>query len=249
MKKKQILMVGKAWATLKFFIKGFDVIPHGGYEDWSVYFKEPMSKYDDLEISHIPNYLVLSMFPQTMEQLSKFDVIIISDCGRNTLTNYPDMYKVPMGPDRIALIADYVRQGGALIMTGGYVDFQGFQGKGNYHGSAIEEVLPVNIMATDDRVEPPQGVEVKILKSDHPILEGIPKEWPLFIGYQKVFPKKGSEVLATIGEDDPMIVLGETGKGRAMAFTTDLTPHWGTAFAKWEYYSKFWYQVINWLTR
>ena len=207
-----------------------------------------MEAYSDVEITHIPNHLVLGTFPQTLEQLSNFDVVIISDCGRNTLTLYPEMFTVPMGPDRVQLIADYVRDGGALIMAGGWVSFQGFQGKGNYHGSAIEEVLPVNMSETDDRVETPQGVRPKILKPDHPILKGIPNEWPAFLGYQRVFPKENADVLATIGEqDDPFIVVGEYGKGKSLAFTSDLAPHWGTDFVKWEYYGQFWYQAINWL--
>lgn len=231
----------------KFHTKGFDVVPLGGYEDFSVYFKEPMDEFDDIEVSHIPNHMVLSAFPQKMEQLNKFDVVIISDCGRNTLTMYPDMFKVPMGENRVKLIADYVCQGGSLIMTGGYVDFQGFQGKGNYHGSEIEEVLPVNIMDRDDRVERTDGAEVKLTKSEHSILEDIPETWPKFLGYQKILPKEDSEVLALIG-DDPLIVIGESGKGKSMAFATDLAPHWGTDFVKWDYYAKFWYQAIQWLT-
>jgi len=246
---KRVLLVGETWIITKFHTKGFDVIPLGGYEDFSVYFKEPMKVYDDVEITHIPNHLVLGAFPQTLDQLSKFDVVIISDCGRNTLTLYPDMFKVPMGPDRVRLIADYVRNGGALIMAGGWVSFQGFQGKGNYHGSAIEEVLPVNISENDDRIETPQGVRPKILKPDHPILKGIHTEWPIFLGYQRVYPKSDADVLSTIGQqDDPFIVVGEYGKGRSLAFTSDLAPHWGTDFVKWEYYARFWYQAISWVT-
>jgi len=249
MDQKQVLLVGETWNVIKIHTKGFDVIELGGYDDFSMYFKDPMSKFQDINISHIPNHLVLSQFPKTAEQLAKFDTLIISDCGCNTLTMYPEMFTVPMGPNRVELIADYVRNGGSLIMVGGYVDFQGFQGKGNYHGSAIEEVLPVNILDRDDRVERTDGVKVKITNAKHSILEGIPEEWPEFLGYQTIIPKEGSEILATIGEkDDPLIVLGKAGQGKSMAFSTDLCPHWGTDFVKWDYYGKFWYQVIKWLT-
>lgn len=248
MKKKQVLLVGETWAVTETHIKGFDVVPLGGFEDYSTYLKEPMSEFDDIEISHIPNHLVMSRFPQKMEQLNKFDVIIISDCGRNTLTMYPDMFKVPMGENRVKLIADYVKQGGSLIMPGGYLSFQGFQGKANYHGSEIEEVLPVNILDKDDRVERTDGTDVKITNSEHSILNDISEDWPRFLGYQKILPKENSKVLATIGDDDPLIVIGESGQGKSMAFATDIAPHWGTDFVKWEYYGQFWHQVIEWLT-
>src|SRR6056297_1401406 len=105
MAQKNVLLVGETWIVTKFHTKGFDVVPLGGYEDFSVYFKEPMKKFDDIEISHIPNHMVLNAFPQKMEDLKKFDVIIISDCGRNTLTMYPDMFTVPMGVDKVKLVA------------------------------------------------------------------------------------------------------------------------------------------------
>jgi uncharacterized membrane protein len=155
-----------------------------------------------------------------------------------------------MGPDKVKLTADYVRNGGSLIMMGGWVDFQGFQGKGNYHGSEIEKVLPVDIMDRDDRVESTAGVTPKIVGGSHEILQGVSHDWPAFLGYQKVFPKKTGEVLAVIGEEnDPFIVVGEAEKGKSMAFTSDFAPHWGTDFVTWNDYGKFWYNTIQWLSK
>jgi len=248
MTKKRVLLAGETWNVVRIHTKGFDVVELGSFEDFSVYFKEPMKQFPDIEITHIPNHLVMSTFPTTVGDLSRYDTVIISDCGRNTLTMYPNMFQVPMGPDRVSVIADYVRQGGSLIMVGGWVDFQGFQAKGNYHGSAIEEVLPVNISETDDRIETTQGAAVEIIEGDHPVLRGIPRTWPQFLGYQRVFPKKESRVLATVGGRDPLIVVGQAGKGRSMAFTSDLAPHWGTEFVKWSHYGAFWNQAIHWLT-
>ncbi len=248
MVQKNVLFVGETWIITKFHTKGFDVVPLGGFEDYSVYLKEGLKPFKDINITHIPNHLVLSAYPQTMEQISKFDVVIISDCGRNTLTMYPEMFKVPMGINKVKLTADYVKKGGSLIMIGGWVDFQGFQGKGNYHGSEIEEVLPVDIMETDDRVECTEGVKPEVIKGDHKILKDISNDWPKFLGYQKVFPKADSEVLATIGDrQDAFIIVGKAGKGKSMAFTSDLAPHWGTDFVVWKDYGKFWYNSINWL--
>ena len=206
-----------------------------------------MSGFAEVEVTHIPNHLVMSSFPSTVDGLGQFDVVIISDCGRNTLTMYPDMFAVPMGPDRVRVVADYVRQGGSLIMAGGYLSFQGYQSKANYHGSAIEEVLPVVISATDDRVETTEGAEVKVLRGDHPVLAGIPRDWPKFLGYQRVAAKPGAEVLAVIGDGDPLVAIWRVGAGRAMAFTSDLAPHWGTDFVRWEHYGAFWNQAIAWL--
>ena len=73
------------------------MIELGGFEDYSVYFTEPMKQFAEVEITHIPNHLVMSAFPQTLSELDRFDVVVISDCGRNTLTMYPNMFQTPMG--------------------------------------------------------------------------------------------------------------------------------------------------------
>jgi uncharacterized membrane protein len=249
MATRRVLLAGETWTVTRIHTKGFDVVELGGYEDFSVHFRQALAGFRDVEITHIPNHLVMSSFPSTVEELRQFDVVIISDCGRNNLTMYPNMFVVPMGPDRVQVVADYVRQGGALVMAGGWLSFQGYQAKAGYHGSAIEEVLPVEISPFDDRVETTAGAPVRVMRGDHPVLAGIPEAWPQFLGYQRVVPKDGAEVLAVVGAGDPLITVWSVGDGRAMAFTSDLAPHWGTDFVKWDHYPAFWHQAIAWLAK
>jgi len=44
-----------------------------------------------------------------------------------------------------------------------------------------------------------------------------------------------------------MIVVWHYGKGRAMAFASDIAPHWGSGFQNWKYYEQFWNQALEWL--
>ncbi|MFN8630485.1 MAG: glutamine amidotransferase [Chloroflexota bacterium] len=249
MAARRVLLAGETWTVTRIHTKGFDVVELGGYEDFSVFFRDAMAATPDVEVTHIPNHLVTSTFPTTVEQLRQYDVVIISDCGRNNLTMYPNMFVVPMGPDRLQVIADYVRQGGALIMAGGWLSFQGYQTKASYHGTPVEDVLPVTISAFDDRVETTAGAAVSVVAGDHDVLAGIPAAWPQFLGYQRLEPKPGAEVLATVGEGDPLITVWQVGEGRSMAFASDLAPHWGTDFVKWSHYGDFWRGAIAWLSR
>jgi uncharacterized membrane protein len=244
---RRVLLVGETWTVTRIHTKGFDVVELGGYEDFSTFFRNAMGAFPDVEVTHIPNHLVASTFPASVEELKRYDVVIISDCGRNNLTMYPNMFVVPMGPDRVRVVADYVRQGGSLAMAGGWLSFQGYQGKANYHGSAIEEVLPVEISRFDDRVETTDGAAVRVLDGAHPVLAGLGAEWPRFLGYQRVVAKEGADILAVIGGDDPLVTVWKVGEGRAMAFASDLAPHWGTDFVTWEHYGPFWHQAIAWL--
>ena len=52
------------------------------------------------------------------------------------------------------------------------------------------------------------------------------------------------------GEDEnPLVVVWEFGEGRAMAFSTDCSPHWAAYFQPWEYYGQFWRQAMRWLAK
>ena len=60
-------------------------------------------------------------------------------------------------PNRLELVKEYVIEGGGLVMAGGYLSFQGIYGTARYHRSPIEDVLPVSMQPTDDRVENLRG--------------------------------------------------------------------------------------------
>ncbi len=245
--KTNVLLVGETWFVLKMHIKGFDMVPLGGYENFGVWFMEAMSKFEDIEAEHMPNHIALTSFPSTLKDINKYDVIIFSDCGKNTISLYPEMFTVPMGPDRLDLIKEYVEKGKSFVMAGGWNSFQGIRGIPGYHDTVIEEILPVEIQSSDDRVEKPQGITPEILKKDHPLLKNLPEQWPVFMGYNRVKTKSRADLLARVG-NDPFIVVGEYGKGKTMAFTSDLAKHWGTDFISWKGYGDFWHNALLWLS-
>jgi uncharacterized membrane protein len=60
---------------------------------------------------------------------------------------------------------------------------------------------------------------------EHMITEGLPDEWPHLLGYQLVESKETAQTLAVV-DDDPLLVVGCHGKGRCVAYMTDIGPHW-----------------------
>ena len=132
-------------------------------------------------------------------------------------------------------------------MIGGYMSFAGIEGKARYAGTAVEDVLPVSIGMSDDRVEEPEGVCPEILAPEHPILAGLPASWPAFLGHNRVVVKPDARLLARIGRD-PFIAVAERGRGRSLAFTSDCSPHWGPPeFTGWAHYPRFWQQAVRWV--
>ena len=117
--KTRVLLVGETWTVLTLQLKGFDLFPLGGFENFGVWFMEAMGKFDDIQAEHMPNHIALTSFPSTLEQINKYDVVIFSDCGKNTISLYPEMFTVPMGPDRLELVKEFVEKGRAFVMAGG----------------------------------------------------------------------------------------------------------------------------------
>ena len=138
-------------------------------------------------------------------------------------------------------------------MVGGYYSFQGINGGARYHGTPVEEALPVEILPYDDRVEAPEGFTPVIRQKEHPILAGFTGEWPPLLGFNEVRPKAGASILATVSADygeKPLLVAGGLGQGRTLAWTSDIGPHWlPPEFAAWDGYARLWRQSLEWLVR
>ena len=154
-------------------------------------------------------------------------------------------------PNRLRSLKAYVENGGGLLMVGGYYSFQGINGGARYHGTPVEEVLPVDILPYDDRVEVPEGFTPVLKQLGHPILQGLEGVWPALLGFNEVKSKPGSALLATASADygeKPLLVAGAFGKGRTLAWTSDIGPHWlPPEFANWPGYERLWRQSLEWL--
>ena len=118
-----------------------------------------------------------------MEELKQYDLVILSDIGANTLLLPGATFnRSEKMPNRCNLIRDYVNDGGALLMVGGYLTFSGVDAKGKWHDTAVQEVLPVEVLTVDDRMEHCEGVK-PVTVGEHEALKGIPTDWPEVLGY------------------------------------------------------------------
>jgi uncharacterized membrane protein len=202
----------------------------------------------DIAIDYMPTPYIGNNFPRTMEEISVYDVVLLSDVGTDTLLVYPDRFKIPMGPNRLHLIAEYVKNGGGFAAVGGWMSFGGQMGQAKYHNTILEDVLGIDASPYDDRVEVPEGFVFSSVKKGHALTDGM--EWEkaplLFLGYNRFSARQEADVLAEY-DGDPMIVVNKYGKGRALSFASDLAPHWGGGFVKWENYKKFWRTGFEWL--
>ncbi|NMB21114.1 MAG: cytoplasmic protein [Firmicutes bacterium] len=244
---KKVLLVGESWEIFSIHQKGFDAFFTTKYDEGAKWLIEALEA-GGYQVDYIPNHHAPSKVPTTLEELQKYSVIILSDVGANTLLLHPDTFERSIAtPNRLKLFRDYVDQGGAFLMVGGYLSFTGIDGKAKYRHSPVEEILPVTLMEYDDRVEVPEGLYPTVVHAEHPVVQGLDATWPMLLGYNKLAPKAEADVLVS-AEEDPILVVGSYGKGKTAAFASDCAPHWGSPeFVQWKQYNQFWQQLIHWL--
>lgn len=242
----RVLLAGESWVMHVIHQKGFDSFTTTDYGEGHQFLSAAL-RAGGMTVTHLPNHLVASQFPQTAAELDAYDVVILSDCGCNNLLLHPDTFvRSKVMPNRTEVLRDWVAAGGGLVMVGGYLTFSGIDGKAGYGDTAVEEALPVIMLSGDDRKEVPEGTKARILQAKHPILDGVPRNWPALLGYNRLIAKEDEQVIVANG-DDPLIVAGEFGKGRGVAYASDCGPHWSPpAFCAWKGYAPLWQNMVKW---
>ena len=246
MKALKVLFVGESWVKHTIHQKGFDQFHSTEYEEGAGVFLDALAKAGH-DVTYIRGHEISLRFPKAPEQLDVFDVVVISDIGSNSFL-LPDetFMRSQKSPNRLALVADYVRRGGGLVMVGGYLSFTGIDGKARYGMSPLAEVLPVTLLPHDDRIERSEGASVEVCVPDHPVLGGTSGPWPQLLGYNRLIAKPDAVVVARSG-DDPVLVVGHHGQGRSAAFASDLAPHWAPPeFMNWAHYPRLWNAILSW---
>jgi len=240
------LLAGETWISEATHYKGFDSFTsttfHSGADDYIAALGA-----HNIAVEHMAAHDVPQDFPSSPSELSQYDVVVLSDIGANSFQLPPETWlEGKSSPDRLGALAQWVHEGGALMMAGGYLSFQGFQARANFARSALAPVLPVTISDYDDRVEVSMGASVSAVAGTE--LAGlVPAGAPELLGYNRVEAKSDATVHATVGED-VLIATGPYGKGRTLVWTSDIGPHWcPTSFVEWSGFPPLMAGMIQWL--
>ena len=243
----RVLLAGESWVSNSTHFKGWDFFSSTVYETGIGYLRAALETAG-VAFTHLPGHLAPSDFPLSLEELERYDVVILSDIGANSLLLHPDVWlRGRSTPNRLRLLQEWVEQGGGLAMCGGYYSFAGIHGAAKYYRTPIEQILPVTIHPFDDRVEAPEGARADVLLPDHPIVRGLGADWPLLLGYNEVQVRPDATLVARVGAH-PLLAVRIVGKGRTLAWTSDIGPHWcPEPFVTWEGYARLWLQALAWL--
>lgn len=243
----KVLFVGETWVNVTTEIKGFDSFTLTHYRDGSNWLRDALEK-NQISVDHIPCHLAPDKFPFKKSELGAYDVVIFSDVGSNTLLLTRECTEECRAiPNRLEVIKEFVAGGGGFVMIGGWMSFQGIDGKAHYKYSPVEEILPATLLDGDDRIEVCSGLRPTKTTVFHPVTAKLPEEWPAILSYNKIVAKAKASVLAT-GNGDPLLLATEYGEGRTIAVAFDCAPHGAPFdFLNWEGYPVLWSGIVRWL--
>ena len=138
--QNSVLIAGESWITLMQHLKGNDSFTTTSYGEGVKWVKAAIEEAGFF-VEHLPNHDAGIKFPQTVEDLNKYAVVILSDIGSNTLLLHPETFHGHKAlPNRLEVLKKYVADGGALVMAGGYFSFQGINGA--YSELAGKKIFP-----------------------------------------------------------------------------------------------------------
>ena len=189
--------------------------------------------------------------PRTsIEDDDPYDVIIIENLNARAI-----------GTAGLRRIAAAVDKGAGIMMIGGYHSF----GPGEYSVTALDDVLPVEMF---DYERQQLGLGVKLQRDFH-LQDEVPvqlvrphmitmiteasqnqqrwAELPPLLGANKLVAKDTGRVLLASPGGDPLLIAGDYGAGRVLAFAGDSTWRWRREGFATEL-QRFWRQSILWLS-
>jgi uncharacterized membrane protein len=243
----RVLLLGESWMIYSAHQKGFDTFYTSEYQESANEFVAALEEAGHV-VARIPAHLISQQLPRDAAALREIaDVVVVSDVGANTFVLAPETFTRSIAsPDRTAVLRDFVRAGGGLLMVGGYLTFSGIDAKGRWGRSALAEALPVRVLDRDDRVELPEGHRPQVV-GFHDVVAGLPTEWPALLGLNEVELTAEADLLATCA-GYPLVATTEFGDGRTAVFTSDLAPHWAPPeFVGWDGYGRLFDSLVRWL--
>lgn len=187
-----------------------------------------------------------------------YDVVILADVDKDAIS-----------AESWQALAEMVRRGTGLMMTGGYHSF----GPGGFRSTPLADVLPLDIgpaerqsfrddLRQDVHVPGPLAMRpAGEVGATHPIMQVTPGGAP-GTGWDQLPPldganrlerrllKQNAQVLAESADAarHTLLVAGQAGNGRTLAFAGDSTWRWQIE-GHGDEFRRFWRQAILWLAR
>ena len=244
------VMCGPVFAETPFNYapKGLELYNYG------TWLKEALESSGQHEVTSVPTWDFYKLAPGEYEKiLAEYDVLIFSDVEAKNFQLAPSFFdrsrfgkSILTYPDRVRLTVEAVGSGKAAMFLGGWLSYTGEMGKGGWNRTRLREILPVQCSDYEDLVESTEGFTADQTEAGQALFGGIDfGTFPPILGYNKVMPRAGNQVLLVVKETgDPLLTVGTFGEGAVLAYMSDPAPHWGCNLVFWDQYADFWLNCL-----
>ena len=157
-------------------------------------------------VSHDHSRRVQVAFPASPSQFRDCNVIVLAGCRAGSIASESQQ-----------LLKQWVTHGGGLLVTGNVTGL----GAGGYHGTVIEELLPIVVAEGNDLQKTPDGAVIVPTEPGRAFFDDrVPwcQKPRVYWVNRPVQLKDGVEVLLT-ADGQPLLVRWTVGNGRVVVFT------------------------------
>ena len=196
---------------------------------------------------------VIQRFPETREELSKYDVLIFGELTAEHLTAVQQR-----------LIVEFVETEGHAVV---FLPSRNALGRHGLGTTELARLLPVSIPMTGcEMSEAEFNVQLTQIGTFHPMLQlssanlalnrntalwrNLPALSRLFRGFQL---RGGASVLLESGEGEPVMIFQRVGLGKSLLFAAEGLWNWGFGVSNFKdaryltLYPQFWAQALRWM--
>ena len=196
---------------------------------------------------------VIQRFPETREELSKYDVLIFGELTAEHLTSVQQRR-----------IVEFVETEGRAVV---FLPSRNALGRHGLGTTELARLLPVSIPVTGcEMSEAEFNVQLTQTGTFHPMLQlssanlalnrnvalwrNLPALSRLFRGFQL---RGGASVLLESGKGEPVMIFQRTGLGKSLLFTAEGLWNWGFGVSNFKdaryltLYPQFWAQALRWM--
>ena len=197
---------------------------------------------------------VIQQFPETREELSKYDVLIFGELTAEHLTAVQQRF-----------IVEFVETEGHAVI---FLPSRNAFGRHGLGTTELARLLPVSIPVTGcEMSEAEFNVQLTQIGTFHPMLQlssanklalnrnvalwhNLPALSRLFRGFQL---RGGASVLLESGKGEPVMIFQRAGLGKSLLFTAEGLWNWGFGVSNFKdaryltLYPQFWAQALRWM--
>ena len=179
-----------------------------------------------------------------LESDAKLKHIILLTDGHTTGSGYRELVS-HIAADEITLSTVGIGEGADRQL----LEDMSTWGGGEYYYTADFGAIPQILTRETLRASKSMLVEEPFLPSFVAMVDALKgldmDSMPFLLGYVATQPKDTATVALTSDYGDPVLATWSYGLGRAAAFTSDAKARWAGDWIGWEYFPKFWGQLIR----